>query len=654
MIVQMKRCLWVPLLLALFWADPYAGAAPVVLLRSTLSAPNDSERNYAQTMTRHLDRWLTDINIPHDTVDEDKAYSSLQKARVAILGYNPNLPSQELAELKGLVKRGGKLIVFYSADPALANLLGLKMGKYMATEAGGQWSAIRFNEQAPPHLPPVVYQESRNIRPVYPAGSSAKIIAYWETAAGKTLSDPAWLQSDKGLWMTHVLLDDGDTENKKQMLLGLIATCDSSMWAPAASRYLETGSTLGKFRSFSEVLQWIPAQATGTAGERRAKATLTEAGVLYDEIKGLYNDRRYADMVERSRGLRMLLLESYGMIQAPRAGEFRGVWNRFGTGLYPGDWNRTCKVLAANGFTDVIPFMLSPAAANYSSRILPASETLEILGDQLQSCIDAAHRNGLKVHAWKICWSMESASPDVLKKFKKQGRLQLSDKGETVNWLCPSQPENLILEKDAIRELLKNYDVDGVHLDYIRYRDGHSCFCPVCRDAYVRDTGRSASPWPPAAQDWEHRKEYYRWRSGQITRFVRDVRALAREIRPDVKISAAVYGKYSTCVEGVGQDWPDWIQKGYVDFVCPMNYTGDIGQFTDYVRSQLSLPGAAGKIYPGLGVTALESRLDPIQVVDQIVALRKEGAPGFTLFELNRVLEKEVLPILNLGITRRP
>jgi uncharacterized lipoprotein YddW (UPF0748 family) len=103
----------------------------------------------------------------------------------------------------------------------------------------------------------------------------------------------------------------------------------------------------------------------------------------------------------------------------------------------------------------------------------------------------------------------------------------------------------------------------------------------------------------------------------------------------------------------VGQDWAAWLKGGLMDFVCPMNYTANLTQFADYVRNQVSLPGAAGKVYPGIGVTATESRLDPVQVVDQIAALRKEGAPGFALFELNHVVEKEVLPILTLGLTRR-
>jgi len=645
----MRRVLY-GLMLFLLLCVPRSYAAGVVLVRATVSAPNEAERKYGETVNRHLDRWLTEMNVPHEVVDDNQVGPALARARVAILGYNPNPPRSELADLKAFVNRGGKLIVFYSADPDLAALLHMKMGKY---QTGGAWGAIRFNQQAPPHLPTIVYQDSRNIRLVHPSDTSAKVIASWETAGGKALPDPAWVQSDRGAWMTHVMLDDGDSWSKKRMLLGLVGVYDPSVWAPAAARCLQEASTLGKFKTFAEATQAIPALATGTAEQRRAKAAMAAVVALYNELAAALNDRRYAEVVERSQGLRALLLEAYGAAQAPRSGELRAVWDRFGMGLYPGDWNRTCRQLALQGVTDIIPFVVSPVEANYDSRLVPASATMSTYGNQLKQCVEAAHRNGLKVHAWKICWKVDNADADVLKKLRKQGRLQVTDKGETLNWLCPSNLENIQVEKDAIREIVKNYGVDGIHLDYIRYSDGHVCFCETCRAAYARDTGRALTPWPPPADKWPLRKEYYRWRQAQITRFVRDVSALARTVRPGIKISAAVYGKYPGCVEGVGQDWAAWLQSGIMDFVCPMDYTTNVTQFAEYVRNQVSLPGTAGKVYPGIGVTATESRLDPIQVVDQIVALRKEGAPGFALFELNHVLEKEVLPILSLGLTGR-
>jgi len=535
------RCALCWLMLFVLLCAPRSFAAGVALVRATVSAPNDAERNYAQTVTRHLDRWLTELNVPHEVVDDDKIGGALAGSRLAILGYNPAPPRSELADLRAFVNRGGKLIVFYSAEPELAGLLGMKLGKY---RSGGGWGAIRFNEQAPPHLPGIVGQDSRNIRAVYPADTSAKVIASWETATGKALSDPAWVRSDRGAWMTHVLLDDGDTWSKKRMLLGLIGAYDPSVWAPAAARCLETCSTLGKFANFAGAVRAIPVMAAGPAEQRRAAAAMAAVETLYNELTAALKDRRYAEVVERSQGLRTLILEAYGAAQAPRTGEFRAVWDRFGAGLYPGDWSRTCRLLALQGITDIIPFVASPAEANYASRVVPVSAAMQAHGDQLAQCVEAAHRSGLKVHAWKICWKVDNADADVLKKLRKQGRLQVTDKGEILNWLCPSNPENVRREKDAIREIVKNYGVDGIHLDYIRYNDGHVCFCDTCRDAYARDTGRAPAPWPPPADQWAVRKEYYRWRQGQITQFVRDVSALTRAIRPGIRISAAVYGKY--------------------------------------------------------------------------------------------------------------
>ncbi|MEI8256137.1 MAG: hypothetical protein WCJ30_10750, partial [Deltaproteobacteria bacterium] len=50
----------------------------------------------------------------------------------------------------------------------------------------------------------------------------------------------------------------------------------------------------------------------------------------------------------------------------------------------------------------------------------------------------AAHAHGLRLHAWKVCWQLQSAPTDVVARFREEGRLQLTDSGETIAWLCPS------------------------------------------------------------------------------------------------------------------------------------------------------------------------------------------------------------------------
>jgi uncharacterized lipoprotein YddW (UPF0748 family) len=137
-----------------------------------------------------------------------------------------------------------------------------------------------------------------------------------------------------------------------------------------------------------------------------------------------------------------------------------------------------------------------------------------------------------------------------------------------------------------------------------------------------------------------------------ITSFVRRAHDEIKKVNPRVKLSAAVWGNYPECAGSIGQDWGDWLRAGYVDFVCPMNYVPDRNRFAALVQRQLALPGARGRVYPGIGVTAAESQLRPDHVIEQVVMLRRLNAGGFLLFDLSRPLLDETLPNLRLGLTR--
>ena len=83
-----------------------------------------------------------------------------------------------------------------------------------------------------------------------------------------------------------------------------------------------------------------------------------------------------------------------------------------------------------------------------------------------------------------------------------------------------------------------------------------------------------------------------------------------------------------------------------------MNYTESSAEFAALVRKQVAQPNAAGRIFPGIGVTADESRLDPADVARQIALLRQSGCPGFMLFDLSCTLRDDTLPALLQGLTR--
>ncbi|MDD4870658.1 MAG: family 10 glycosylhydrolase [Kiritimatiellae bacterium] len=627
-------------------------AQEIAVIKGTVSTPNDAERNYSESVAKRISRWLADLNLAHKILnDETVSLSTLKGVSVIILGYNPKLPEKELTVLRNFISRGGKLVVFFSSDPDLAGLLNMKLGNYVSAETGGRWNVIHFTDQAPSHLPPTVRQESHNIRPAYPLPGKSKIIAFWEDASGTVTTEPAWVQSDNGFWMSHILLDDGDTENKKQMLLAIIAHCAPSCWFSTACHYLLESSVLPGYQDFPETVKGITARALNSPAELKARSALDRASALYLELKQMLDNKQYPQIIRKCRALNALLAEAYACIQPVAPDKFRGLWEQTGLGLYPGDWNRTCKLVADNGFTDIMPNLLLAGIAHYDSKVIPTSNSFRLYGDQLSKCAEAAHKNGLRIHVWKGCWRLDYAPEEFVQRMKKENRLMISDNGKTANWLCPSNPDNLRQEKDTIREILQKYQIDGIHLDFIRFKDSHTCFCTGCKSRFENDIGKKISKWPLPPGKTETRKEFNRWRRAQITRLVRDVRAMTQTLNIKVKVSAAVYANYPGVSESIAQDWGSWLEENLVDFVCPMDYVQSNEQFSTIVKRQLNLPMAAGRVYPGIGVTTSESRLSQVQTMDQLVIAGKEGASGFALFDLNRVLAFEVLPLLRLSCT---
>ena len=623
---------------------------PVLLVRATSSAPSVQERTYSASVTARLADWLGESGIPAKQIDDDAlTRGAWSDASVVILCCNPNPGLLELLALRRFVGHGGKVIVFYSAEPRLAALLGLRLGAY-ASAAPGQWSAFHFTGAAPAGMPPRVEQDSRNIRPAFPDSPGAEVIAWWETPLGKPLPDPAWVRSNRGFWMSHVLLE-GDGASKKAMLVALLGACDPAFWRAAANHALETGGTLGRFADAAQAVDAVSRVAAQGGQSPRVLALLTQAEQLRTDMAQSHRDGDYRRVVATARLLDAAMTEAYARTQTSRAGEFRGVWNHSGLGLHPGDWSETSRILAQSGITAVFPNVCRPWTAHFKSPFIPASDFLRQYGDQLLECTTAARPYGLEVHAWVICWNLEGAPAALLASYRKAGRLQVSASGESLPWLCPSHPENLAFEVNSIRDMATRYHLDGVHLDYVRYKSRDYCYCAGCRARFAQDTGRTPKRWPADVRGGPLSELWGEWRRDRITRMVAQTREALRTAAPRTKLSAAVYTGYPGCRDSIGQDWGEWVRRGMVDFVCPMNYTEDTAKSVAWYHKQAALPGARDRLYPGIGVTATESRLDAVGTLVQIGALRHEGATGFMLFEANPTLEKDILPLLRMGAT---
>lgn len=103
----------------------------------------------------------------------------------------------------------------------------------------------------------------------------------------------------------------------------------------------------------------------------------------------------------------------------------------------------------------------------------------------------------------------------------------------------------------------------------------------------------------------------------------------SRKLKPWVKVSAAVFGNWPRARVSIGQDAKLWVEEGYLDFVCPMNYTNDTAYFRRLVDAQVDAVGGQIPLYAGIGVWRHQS---VATFADQIAVARELGADGFVGF----------------------
>lgn len=596
---------------------------------------------YVRRMGDALDR----LSIAYDIVgDQDVAAGRLAGKKVAILPLNPVLPKSAAAKLEAFVAGGGKLIACYRLPSPLDRLLGVVSTGTLQGEA--DLHAFVFTPRGGRN-PVTVIQNSWLANRVTP-GLGTESRSVWTGTNGVPSKEPAITSNSGGFFIGHVLTP-ADESHKDLLIQELIGELWPGMWRDVCrGRAANLGKVAG-LKTEAELHKAILANRETSGNRKVLDDRIAEADRLTGEARAALldttNPARAGDCLARAHEA---LVQAYATSVPSRTGEFRAVWCHSPTGVSDMTWDAAIKRLADSGFNAIIPNLCWGYSAAYKSAILPRAPGSE--RDELAECLAAAGKYGVAVHVWRVNWNLFGRiDPEQVARLRAAGRLQIDRAGKPVDWLCPSNPENQKLELDAMLEIARQYAVAGLHFDYIRYPGPESCFCPICRQRFEAGNGAPVTHWPADVTTGPLRSSYLQFRRDNITRLVAAVSEQARLVRPGIKISAAVFPDWSGARNEVGQDWKLWVEKGYLDFVCPMQYTDDARQFEAETRQNVKLVAGKIPLMPGIGATL---GLAPDGTLQQVLAARRLGVPGFVLFNYDRALLDQ-LDLLRLGATRR-
>lgn len=585
---------------------------------------------------------LDRLSIAYEIVgDEEVRTGRLAGKQVAILPLNPILPKAAAVGIEKFVAGGGRLIVCYCVPAPLNGLLGVR-----AVDALSDESKLRsFTFESAGGRAAVTAIQDSWIAHRVAAEAETKVRAVWIGRDGTPSSEPAVTSTSNGFFIGHVLTPV-DQPHKDLLLQEMIGELWPGMWENVCkARAADLGKIAG-FKNELEVRKAILANRAAAADKTAIDGRLHESDRLAAEAKAALLDKtKAARAADCLAGAQDALARAYAASVPPKAGEFRAVWCHSHTGVADMTWDEAIKRLADSGFNAIIPNMSWGYSAAYESKILPRAPGAA--HDQLAECLAAAKKYGVAVHVWRVNWNLFwHAAPKRVAELRAAGRLQTNSAGNPIDWLCPSNPENQKTELDAMLEVARNYDVAGLHFDYIRYPDQDGCFCPVCRKLFEMRVGSAVTNWPADVTTGPFRQAYLQFRRDNITQLVAAVSEQARKVRPGILISAAVFPDWTSARDDVGQDWKMWVEKGYLDFVCPMQYTDNGALFEAKTKQSAGWVGGRVPLMPGIGATL---GLAPDGTLEQVLAARRQ-ADGFVLFNYDRAL-LDHLDLLRLGAT---
>ncbi len=389
-----------------------------------------------------------------------------------------------------------------------------------------------------------------------------------------------------------------------------------------------------------------------------------------EKAKNLANSNPTESIVLAKEAKEIALLAYYNTTPSKKE-EMRGVWHR------PTEKTREQVIATLDKFADanfntVFLETFYHGYTIYPSEVADIRPEFEDIGfDLLQVYIEEGAKRGIDIHCWVEDFYVgnkmfqndingdgvidvgagESTGSPIIDKHPewaakmKNGEYYLTTESGYIfmNVALPDVQDYL---EELYSELLNKYDIKGLQLDYIRYPVNHDENDSIGFDDYSRAQVKEIYKFDLMDITKEGNREewakFSEWKQNNVTNFVERISRRMKEVNSNVQISTSVFGNPTEAIDLKNQNWPEWIEKGYLDFISPMAYL----DFPDAVKDEVeNMVDNYGQVNNYAGISPMYHKLPPVESVKQVMAVREAGARGVVFFDSKDLSSDQIVAL---------
>jgi uncharacterized lipoprotein YddW (UPF0748 family) len=261
--------------------------------------------------------------------------------------------------------------------------------------------------------------------------------------------------------------------------------------------------------------------------------------------------------------------------------------------------------------------------------------------DILRETLDLAKKYNIRVYAWfEFGFSCDLEEKpgivegqEILQKKPEWAALDRTGKVVKKNgfrWLNGFDPEVQQFMLSLMSECIQQYpDLTGIQGDdRLPALPSEAGYEPLTISKFANENEGALPSNNPKEPRW------LGWKAQQMNNFMQKIHDTLKAVRPNIVISMSP-SIFPWSKEEYLQDWPTWLERGWVDMVCPQVYRYEFDRYRreiDSICTRQVSPANRHKVYPGILLRVGDYYAAPDFLEKMIATNREFGIQGEVFF----------------------